>query len=82
MAVWEAFLWTGDWAFLKEMYPLCRKGVLEWLLKTQDTNGDLFPEGYGITEVAGLDWELVDTRRLHAAGLGGPGRNGKASRRP
>ena len=61
MAVWEAFLWTGDWAFLKEMYPLCRKGVLEWLLKTQDTDGDLFPEGYGITEVAGLNWELIDT---------------------
>ena len=61
MAVWEAFLWTGDMEFLRELYPVCRKGVLEWLLNTQDTDGDLFPEGYGITEVAGLNWELIDT---------------------
>ena len=61
MAVWEAFRWTGDEGFLRELYPLCRKGVMEWLLGAQDTDGDLFPEGYGITEVAGLNWELIDT---------------------
>lgn len=61
MAVWEAFCWTGDEAFLRELYPLCRQGVMEWLLGAQDSDGDLFPEGYGITEVAGLNWELIDT---------------------
>lgn len=61
MAVWDTFLWTGDLEFLKDMYPLCREGVLSWLLGEQDTDGDLFPEGYGITEVAGLNWELIDT---------------------
>lgn len=61
MAVWDAFCWTGDEEFLRELYPLCREGVMEWLLGTQDTDGDLFPEGYGITEVAGLNWELLDT---------------------
>lgn len=61
MAVWDAFCWTGDREFLRELYPICRKGVLEWLLTVKDTDGDLFPEGYGITEVAGLNWELIDT---------------------
>lgn len=61
MAVWDTFLWTGDTAFLRELYPTCKKGVLDWLLDTMDTDGDLFPEGYGIMEVAGVNWELIDT---------------------
>jgi len=61
MAVWETFCWTGDLEFLRELYPLCRQGVLDWLFRSQDSDGDLLPEGYGITEIAGLNWELIDT---------------------
>lgn len=61
MAVYETWRWTGDDEFLKELYPICRQGVMEWLLKEMDEDGDLFPTGYGIMEVAGLNAELVDT---------------------
>ncbi len=51
--------WTGDLEFAKEMYPAMKQGV-HWLLTDMDQNHDLFPEGYGIMEVYGLNAELID----------------------
>ncbi len=68
-AVWETYLWTGDEALLRDLYPLCCRGVLEWTLGTMDSDGDLLPEGYGITEVAGLDAELLDSAVWAAAAV-------------
>ena len=51
--------WTGDLAFAREMYPSMRLG-LRWLLGDMDRNRNLFPEGYGIMEVSGLNAELID----------------------
>ncbi|MGN6393632.1 MAG: alpha-L-rhamnosidase-related protein [Gemmatimonadales bacterium] len=51
--------WTGDLAFAREMYPAMTQG-LHWLLVDVDRNHDLFPEGYGITEILGLNAELID----------------------
>lgn len=59
MALWDAFLWTGDKTLLKEIYPNVKKGIT-WLTETMDTNRNLFPEGYGIMEVKGLNAELID----------------------
>lgn len=59
MAVWNTYLWTGDKNFLNEFYPFVKQGI-EWLLTTQDKNHNLFPEGYGIMEVKGLNAELID----------------------
>ena len=59
VAAWIAFQWTGDKAFLQDLYPYIKKGV-NWLLVDKDTNGNLFPEGYGIMEVRGLNAELID----------------------
>lgn len=59
MALWDAFLWIGDKALLDEIYPNVKKGIA-WLTETMDTNGNLFPEGYGIMEVKGLNAELID----------------------
>ncbi len=59
VAVWKTFLWTGDIAFLQEMCPYVKKGI-HWLTVDMDTNGNLFPEGYGIMEVRGLNAELID----------------------
>lgn len=59
MTVGQVLDWTGDMAFAREMYPAMKRG-LHWLLTDMDKNGDLFPEGYGITEVTGLDAELID----------------------
>src|ERR1043166_1022483 len=41
------------------MYPYIKKGI-KWLLTEQDQNKNLFPEGYGIMEVKGLNAELID----------------------
>jgi len=51
--------WTGDTAFAREMYPAMKLGI-HWLLTDMDQNHDLFPEGYGIMEVSGLNAELID----------------------
>lgn len=59
VAVWKAFLWTGDIDFLKELYPYIKLGI-QWLTVEMDTNRNLFPEGYGIMEVKGLNAELID----------------------
>jgi hypothetical protein len=41
------------------MYPSLKRG-LRWLLTDMDQNHNLFPEGYGIMEVSGLNAELID----------------------
>ncbi len=51
--------WTGDLNFAREMYPAMKAG-LRWLLTDMDQDRDLFPEGYGIMEVYGLNAELID----------------------
>lgn len=55
----KLFRWTGDLEFIKEMYPVMKMG-LHWLLSDMDQNRNLFPEGYGIMEVYGLNAELID----------------------
>lgn len=59
MCVEKLYRWTGDKQFLGEMYPTIKKG-LDWLMIDQDKNRNLFPEGYGIMEVSGLNAELID----------------------
>jgi hypothetical protein len=55
----RVYQWTGDRAFAREMYPTMQQG-LHWLLNDMDQNRNLFPEGYGIMEVTGLNAELID----------------------
>ena len=50
---------TGDLALAREMYPTMKQG-LHWLMAEVDTNRNLFPEGYGIMEVLGLNTEVID----------------------
>jgi glycogen debranching enzyme len=59
LAVWKVFQWTGDIEFLKEMYPYIKLGI-NWLFTDMDSNHNLFPNGFGIMEVRGLDAELID----------------------
>ena len=51
--------WTGDVDFATEMYPAVKQS-LTWLLGEKDRDKDLFPEGYGIMEVLGLNTEVID----------------------
>ena len=59
IAVWKVFQWTGDIDFLKEMFPYIKLGI-NWLFTEMDSNQNLFPNGYGIMEVRGLNAELID----------------------
>jgi glycogen debranching enzyme len=59
LTVGETVAWTGDLAFAREMYPAMTQG-LNWLLSDMDKDGNLFPGGYGITEILGLNAELID----------------------
>src|SRR5947209_6119848 len=59
LTVSKLFQWTGDLDFAREMYPAMKMGI-NWLLTDMDENKDLFPEGYGIMEVKGLNAELID----------------------
>lgn len=57
--VWKYYEWTGDFTLVEEAFEYMGKSIL-WL-KKQDDDGDLFPTGYGIIEIAGLNMELIDT---------------------
>lgn len=59
LTVGRVIQWTGDVAFAREMYPAMKQG-LHWLLTDLDENRNLFPGGYGITEIYGLNAELID----------------------
>ncbi|MFF2016604.1 glycogen debranching protein [Paenibacillus sp. NPDC058177] len=66
--VWDLFLWTGDEELLRRHYDYCVKGI-DWLLGEMDPDGDLFPSGYGIIEIAGLNMELIDSAVYTAQAL-------------
>lgn len=57
--IWKYYEWTGDFSLVEEAFDYMGKSV-EWL-KAQDDDNDLFPTGYGIIEIAGLNMELIDT---------------------
>ena len=59
VTIGKLFEWTGDRDFAREMYPAMKKGI-DWLLGEMDHDKDLFPQGYGIMEVYGLNAELID----------------------
>jgi hypothetical protein len=50
-AVEQVYRWTGDRAFLDELYPVCRTGIFDYLLGDCDPHGDLLPDGAGLLEL-------------------------------
>lgn len=56
----EYFHWSKDRGFLEELYPLLRRGIFDFLLGIWDSDGDLYPEGEGIVERAGMGPEKLD----------------------
>ena len=57
--IWEVYRWNGDRKFLETYYPSIKKGM-HWLLTEKDTDQNLFPDGYGMMEIHGLDSEMID----------------------
>ncbi|MGB5170035.1 MAG: glycogen debranching protein [Eudoraea sp.] len=57
--IWNIYLWNGDKSFLKKYFPTVKKG-LKWLLEENDENKNLFPDGFGMMEIHGMDSEMID----------------------
>jgi glycogen debranching enzyme len=57
--VWEVFCWTGDLAFLSKHFPAIQKG-LNWLMKDNDRNRNMLPDGFGMMEIHGMNSEMID----------------------
>ncbi|TLV04089.1 glycogen debranching protein [Dyadobacter luticola] len=53
------YSWTGDKNFLKKYFPVIKKG-LAWLLKENDKDGNLLPDGFGMMEIHGMNSEMTD----------------------
>lgn len=57
--IWWVYQWTGDRDFLAKYYPTVKMG-LQWLMEENDKDGNLFPDGYGMMEIHGLQSEMID----------------------
>jgi len=57
--IWQIYLWSGDLQFLEKYFPTVKKG-LNWLMSENDSNKNLFPDGFGMMEIHGLDSEMID----------------------
>jgi glycogen debranching enzyme len=57
--IWEVYRWNGEREFLEAYFPTIKKG-LKWLLEENDSNENLFPDGFGMMEIHGLDSEMID----------------------
>ena len=57
--IWEIYKWNGDKEFLAKYFPTIKKG-LKWLLEENDANKNLFPDGFGMMEIHGLNSEMID----------------------
>lgn len=57
--IWKIYQWNGDKNFLQKYQPTIEKG-LEWLMKENDADGNLFPDGFGMMEIHGMDSEMID----------------------
>lgn len=57
--IWEVYRWNGEKAFLQKYFPTIQQG-LQWLMTEKDSNQNLFPEGFGMMEIHGLDSEMID----------------------
>jgi glycogen debranching enzyme len=57
--IWKVYQWTGDRQFLEKYYPTIQKG-LDWLMTENDKDGNLFPDGFGMMEIHGMDSEMID----------------------
>lgn len=57
--IWEIYKWNGDKKFLEKYFPTIQKGLV-WLLEENDSNENLFPDGFGMMEIHGLNSEMID----------------------
>lgn len=61
MALWDAYRWTGDQAFLEAVYPTAVQGLLDYTLGSLDRDGDGYPSGPGMIERDDMGAEKLDS---------------------
>lgn len=59
-ACWDYVRWTGDLAFLRRIYPICREGVDEYLPALWGGAGGPYPIGDGVVERHGMGPRKLD----------------------
>jgi glycogen debranching enzyme len=71
-AVHQYWLWSGDDAFLAEMYPFCKAGLLDYALGQHDPDGDLCPSGRSVVETVEMHagFETIDVAAYMSDALG------------
>ena len=57
--IWDIYQWNGNINFLQKYFPTVKKG-LQWLMDENDQNKNLFPDGFGMMEIHGLNSEMID----------------------
>jgi Bacterial alpha-L-rhamnosidase 6 hairpin glycosidase domain len=53
-ACWDYFRWTGDIAFLRQVYGLCKEGIDEYMPAIWGGGGAPYPIGDGMVERSGM----------------------------
>lgn len=61
VACWDYFRWTGDIAFLRRVYPLCKEGIIEYMPAIWGGAGSLYPIGDGVVERSGMGARKLDS---------------------
>lgn len=61
IAVWDYVRWTGDLALLREMYPVCREGVMEYLPGVWGGGKHGYPAGDAMVERHGMGSRKLDS---------------------
>jgi hypothetical protein len=67
-AVAELWRWSGDEAFLRDLYPFARANM-EYIFRELDVDRDLWPEGLGNVERSGMGPEKLDNAVYTVRGL-------------
>ena len=60
LGCWEHFLWSRDFGFLKQAYPICQE-MIAHILATADQDHDGYLEGPALMEQAGMGSERLDS---------------------
>jgi hypothetical protein len=60
-ACWDYFRWTGDLAFLRRVYPLCKEGIDDYMPAIWGPAGSLYPIGDGVVERHGMGPRKLDS---------------------
>ena len=69
MALWDAYRWTGDRAFLEAVYPAAVQGLLDTTLGSLDRDGDGYPCGPGLVERDDMGAKKLDSTSYAWAAL-------------